>query len=162
MHRTIRTCLTLASLAIATPLVAGAPWISIELPANRIDPETRGAYLVVRTYHHATPVQLVMRGTAEGLVNSTRRSVALEFRSTSQTGVFALDRTWGDSGPWVLDIRAFNGSAEISAVVGVGTTGEAAFVRVPLTVQGYPRAARHGEVDAMLQALAHGQTPHPL
>ena len=162
MHRTLRTCFTLASLTIATPLVAGAPWISIELPANRINPETRGAYLVVRTYFHATPAQLVMRGTAEGLVNGVRRSVPLAFRTTSQTGVVALDKTWGDGGPWVLDVRAFNGSLEMSAVVGVGTTGEAVLVRVPLGPGGAPRTVTRGEVETMLQALARGQTPPPL
>lgn len=162
MHRTLRTCLTLASLTIATPLVAGSPWISIELPANRINPETRDAYLVVRTYYHATPAQLVMRGTAEGLVNGVRRSRPLAFRTTGQTGVVALDRNWGNGGPWVLDIRAFNGSIEMSAVVGVGATGEAAFVRVPLSISGVPRTPTNGEVNEMLQALAQGRTPPPL
>lgn len=162
MKAALRILATIASITTATPLLAGAPWISIELPANRIDPETRGAFLVVRTYHHATPVQLVMRGNAEGLVNGARRSVALSYRSTTQTGVFALDKNWGDGGPWVLDIRAFNGSMEFSAVVGVGTTGEVAFVRVPLAIGGAPRTASRGEVESMLQALARGQTPPPL
>lgn len=162
MRSQARLLATLIALTAATPLVAGAPWISIELPANRIDPETRGAYLVVRTYYHATPAQLIMRGTAEGVVNGARRSVTLSYRSTSQTGVFALDKTWGDEGAWVLDIRAFNGSLEMSAVVGVGTTGEAVFVRVPLGLNGAPRTVSRGEVETMLQALARGQTPPPL
>ena len=162
MHRTLRSAFVIASLTVATPLMAGAPWISVELPPNRINPETRDAYLIVRTYFHAVPAQLVMRGTAEGLVNGVRRSMPLAFRTTSQTGVVALDRNWGDGGPWVLDIRAFNGSFEMSAVVGVGTTGEATFVRVPLAIGGMPRTPTRAEVGEMLEALAHGRTPPPL
>src|SRR5690606_14581273 len=35
-------------LALATPALAGPPWISIEYPANPLDPATRGALMVIR------------------------------------------------------------------------------------------------------------------
>jgi hypothetical protein len=159
----IRHALLLAAgLLAASPALAGSPWISVELPANRIDPETRGAYLVVRTYYHATPAQLLMRGTAEGVVNGQRRSVPLSYRPTSHTGVYALERNWDAEGVWVLDIRAFNGTFEMSAVVGVGPEGEAVFVRVPLARTGAPRAVSSSELSGMLASLAEGRAPPPL
>ena len=43
---------TLASFVVAGLAAAGPPWIAIEYPANPHDPNTRGAFLTVRTYHH--------------------------------------------------------------------------------------------------------------
>lgn len=149
------------TLLAATPAVAGPPWISIELPANPFS-EARGAFLVVHTYHHGTPVQLVMQGTAEGLVNGARRSVSLEFTAMSQTGAFAVSRSWPSEGVWVLDIQSFDGHFAISAVVGVGASGEVNLVRVPLARTGAPRTVSRGEIDAMLRALAAGQQPPAL
>lgn len=158
-----RTALALAAVLTASPVLAkGPPWISVELPANRLNPETRGAYLTVRTYHHATPVQLVMRGTAEGLVNGQRRSVDLVFRHTRETGVFALDRSWDTAGVWVLDIRSFDGHFEMSAVVGVGADGEVTMVRVPMSRVGAPRTVSRGEVETILASLDRGQSPPAL
>lgn len=158
-----RTALLLAGLLAAGPALAkGPPWISVELPPNRLDPDTRGAFATIRTYHHQTPAQLIMRGTAEGLVNGRRVSVPLSYRHTRQTGVFALDRTWDSTGVWVLDVRAFDGHFEMSAVVGIGTTGEATFVRVPLSRSGAPRTVSQGEVSGMLTSLLNGQAPAPL
>ena len=34
----------------------GPPWISIEYPANPLDPSTRGGYLLVHTFHHQQAV----------------------------------------------------------------------------------------------------------
>ncbi|HEX6058177.1 MAG TPA: hypothetical protein VFZ11_04085, partial [Gemmatimonadaceae bacterium] len=63
----------------AAPATAGPPWISIEYPANPLDRTTKGAYLLVHAFHHGTPVGLPVRGTAEGLVNGARRTIALDF-----------------------------------------------------------------------------------
>lgn len=158
-----RTVLALAAVLTASPALAkGPPWMSIELPANRFNAETRDAYLTVRTYHHGTPAQLVMRGTAEGLVRGERRSVDLVFRHTRDAGVFALDRSWDTTGVWVLDVRAFNGHFEMSAVVGVGANGEVNLVRVPLARTGAPRTVSRGEVETILASLDRGQSPPPL
>lgn len=157
-----RSLLLAALVTTASPLVAGSPWISIELPANRMSEDTRGAFLTVRTYYHQTPAQLAMRGTAEGLVDGRRASIPLSYRTPRQTGVTALEQNWEQRGVWLLDIRAFNGNSEISAVVGVGQSGEAAFVRVPLARTGAPRTVSRGEVEAMLASLERGQTPPAL
>ena len=62
------------SIAMSTPGSVGPPWISLEMPANPLDPETRNAVLVVRAYHHATPAGYSLAGTAEGVVNGERRA----------------------------------------------------------------------------------------
>src|SRR5881227_3958854 len=81
---------------------AGPPWISIEYPANPLDPSTRGAYLLVHAFHHQIPTQSVITGTAEGLIHGERKSVALRFDNTSRPGVYALQKQWGDDGVWSL------------------------------------------------------------
>ena len=51
----------------------GPPWISIEYPANPHDPASRGAVLVVNTFHHGTPTDFTITGKAEGMVNGVRK-----------------------------------------------------------------------------------------
>ena len=53
--------------------VFGPPWISIEYPANPFDRSSRGAYLYVHTFHHDDAVEATLTGTAEGIVDGTRR-----------------------------------------------------------------------------------------
>ncbi len=111
MSRTTLTMLGVAGLLIALPLIGaastksyGPPWIAVELPANPLDPATRGAALVVRTYRHSEPVSFALRGTAEGLVGNERRSIPLEFESTGQRGVYRVDQTWPTEGSWIIAI----------------------------------------------------------
>ncbi len=84
----------------------GPPWVSIQFPANPMDPATRGAALIVRTFHHEYPAGVPVRGTAEGLVNGERRTIELDFRETSEPGVYAVDQNWPAEGDWVLAISA--------------------------------------------------------
>ena len=86
---------TIAALALVTlggaassPAVLGPPWISIEYPVNPYDSDARGAYLMVHAFHHQTPTGLPVEGRAEGLVAGARKTVTLEFRATSKSGVF--------------------------------------------------------------------------
>ncbi len=103
-----------ALLAVAVPSVvfAGPPWISIELPANPWDRDTRGAFLVVHTYHHGTVIEAPLSGTAEGMVGGKRRSVALTFEKTARPGVYTLSNQWGNQGRWVLLITLSQSSME--------------------------------------------------
>ena len=76
------------SALVATPALAGPPWISIELPANPYDQATRGAFLLVHAFHHGEPIGYLVTGTAEGIVGGERRSIKLEFSETSRDGVY--------------------------------------------------------------------------
>ncbi len=104
------------------PAPVGPPWISLELPANPLDPETRDAALVVHAYHHGSPAGYPISGRAEGLVNGERRSVSLEFTATARPGVYALTQQWPAEGDWVLAI-AVGEDADASLFVELGPDG---------------------------------------
>ena len=151
----MRSLIALTALLIAAPAVAGPPWISVELPANPFDRATRGAYLVVHTYHHEMQVPYVISGTAEGLVGGQRRSVRLDATPTGRTGSFAIRKNWASEGVWVLKIGVED--VDVGAAIGVGADGEVAFVRVPTGREGAPRVVARAEVETMLRALADGR-----
>jgi hypothetical protein len=168
--------LSLAGMAFALPasgrpvhagpaMLVGPPWISIEVPPNPYDPETRGAYLVVNTFHHGDAVSHPLTGTAEGLVNGKRQSLKLNFDKTARPGRFALRKQWPGEGPWVLVIRtgeAGDSDYQATAIVEIGSNGQLASVKVP-TVQrdGWtvPRAVTAQEIEAALTARLAAAAP---
>jgi hypothetical protein len=148
------------SVLLATPALAGPPWISVEFRAYHSGQSD--GWLVVRTFHHGTPSAFgALSGTAVGIVGGRRTVLPLRFEPLSgETGVFLVPATWTVGTAWVLDIALAGGEhGDAGAVVGVGPSGEPAFVRFPRTIEGMTRAATDGEVDALLQALATGREP---
>jgi hypothetical protein len=153
---------TLAGLVAAAPSSAarraGPPWISIEYPANPLDPSTRGAYLLVHAFHHQIPTQSVVSGTAEGLVRGERKSVALRFDNTSRPGVYALQKQWGDEGVWSLLISVNQHASDpAQALVELADDGSISSVRVPTRRDRewtIPRGVTSQEVEQSLQARA--------
>jgi hypothetical protein len=163
-NRIFATALAAAALVgIATPAHAGPPWVSVELPANPMDPTTKGAYLLVHTFHHQIVLQQALEGRAEGLVNGKRQTVTLAFNSTSREFVQALRRNWPTEGAWVLVITAggHDGSG-VTALVGIGVDGQVRSVNVPTEVRnGYtvPRQVTDADVDALLSRMAAADSP---
>jgi len=102
------------------PTAYGPPWMSVEMPANPLDPATREAAFVVRTYRHSRPEATPLTGTAEGVVDGERRSVSLTFRPTGQPGVFAVDQSWSETGTWVLAIST---SERVHMLIEMGSGG---------------------------------------
>ena len=155
---------TLAALALvtvgaaATPAVLGPPWISIEYPVNPYDRDSRDAFLMVHAFHHQTPTGFPVEGRAEGIVAGARKTLTLEFRATSKSGVYALTPQWPNSGSWVLVIDAKQGENDrATALVEIGKDGRVSGVRVPtrpMKGNGYPIpvGVTAADVDA---ALAH-------
>src|SRR5919202_1268821 len=103
----------LLALLAALPLVAvgavraappGPPWISIGSPPSPYDATTRDAYLLVHAFHHGTPADYPVTGTAEGIVRGERRSLRLAFGTTSRAGTYALQKQWPAEGVWTLVI----------------------------------------------------------
>jgi hypothetical protein len=145
----------LASLSLPATLVAkGPPWISIELPANPWDRETKDAFLVVHAFHHGTPLPLPLTGTAEGIVDGKRRSVPLTFERTSRQGAYAMKNTWGNSGRWVLVITVTQGDQDdiAQAVVKIDN-GQVIGVQVPTRPNpdgNFPRKITKQEIEAAL------------
>jgi hypothetical protein len=150
---------SLAALAWAPAPVLGPPWISIEYPPSPYDQTTRGAFLLVHAFHHATPADLPVSGTAEGVVGGQRRSVRLEFARTSRAGTYALSKQWPTEGVWTLVITVSQGSpnAGATALVEVAPSGDVASVKVPTEQRGawqIPKRVSMQEVDAALRARA--------
>lgn len=153
---TMATALVL-SAAAATPALAGPPWLSIELPANPLDASTKGAFLVVRTYHHDRTMAFPIEARAEGIVNGKRTSIPLTLERTSQEGAYALRKAWPDAGDWVLVITGMPGKGSVTALVSV-SDGVVRNVRVPskTTEDGrwtVPTQVTQAEVEAELKSL---------
>jgi hypothetical protein len=148
--------LTLTAFSSA---LAGPPWISIEYPANPFDATSRGAFLTVRTYHHREFQSRTVTGTAEGVVDGKRQTMALDIRPGSQVGMYVVRWQRPATGRWVLVINSGSGGiTEATAVVEISPTGSVANVTVPTRAiaNGWisPRAVATSEIDALLQGRA--------
>jgi len=96
----------------------------------------------------ASPAEVKLTGTAEGLVNGERRSVTLEVVPTSKPGVWAVKKSSLGEGRWILAIRAGIAGHSIGTVVELGPNGE--YRAAPsVSVQELPR-----RVEAALKARA--------
>lgn len=147
----------LFSLAGATPAFAGPPWLSIELPANPLDPTTRGAFLLVHTFHHDRTVSFPIEARAEGIIKGERKTIRLSLDKTSRDGVYALRQTWPMEGNWVLVITGMPGEGSVTALVGI-SDGNVRSVRVPSrTVENgrwvVPTQVSQADVEAELRDL---------
>lgn len=136
----------------------GPPWVSIEYPVNPYDASARGAYLLVHVFHHGTPTASPLSGTAEGVVNGERKSVALRFDATSRPGVFALRKQWDNAGVWDLVISVEeHGDNMAQALVELAADGGVASVRVPTREERdwtIPRRLTAQEIEASLRTRA--------
>lgn len=164
MSFSIRRSLPMIVVALAVTAavaLAGPPWISIEYPANPLDPTTRDAVLVVNTYHHGTPTQYALAGTAEGIVRGERRTVNLRFTPTGRASSQALTRQWPTEGRWVLHITLKQGDeTEAGALVVLGADGTPSRVTVPTRRQDQwviPRAITAAEIAAALSEAGEQQ-----
>lgn len=146
-------------LTASSSALAGPPWISIEYPANPFDATSRGAFLTVRTYHHGAFQSKTVTGTAEGVVDGKRQSMALDIRAGSQPGMYVVRWQQPAAGRWVLVINSGSaGVTEATAVVEISPSGGVAGVTVPTRSIGNgwisPRAVAASEIDALLQGRA--------
>ena len=144
------------ALVAATPSF-GPPWISIETPPNPFDATSRGAFLVVHTYHHGDVVASGVTGSAEGIVSGARRSIPLAFDTTSRRGIYALRKQWPTEGTWMLVINTGGQAQGVTALVDIGSDGTAANVRVPTRRSGgwdLPQQVTGRDIDSALQSRA--------
>ena len=147
-----------AALGAATPAHAGPPWISVELPANPLDPTTRGAFLLVHTFHHQSAVAEALSGRAEGIVDGRRQTITLSFETTSRAGVRALRKSWPAGGTWVL-VLTTGQHGDATALVGIGSDGTVRSIVVPSRTDGrhvIPTKVTQADVESMLTRLASG------
>jgi hypothetical protein len=174
MRKTLRTFARPAVLAAAPLLlaaaaaIAGPPWISLEYPPNRLDPQTRGALAVVHMYHHEHQGQFPVEGTAEGVVDGNRVSIPLEFTPVGDRGSWAVRGDIPGEGNWVLAIHGTDGvtKVEVSLLAALADGNrEVSFVKVPRASEGnWPRLATDRDIESMLRtavvmAEAQGASP---
>lgn len=160
MLRSLRSRFAFAgflTLVVSAVALSGPPWIAIEYPVNPHDPNTRGAFMTIRTYHHGSLVGYEIGGTAEGLVNGRRQSARLDIRRLPQAGMYVVRWQKPAAGKWALVISTSRDGAHMaSAVVDVNSRGEVAGVTVPSNpIEGgrwqVPRRVAATEVEALLR-----------
>ena len=133
--------------AMQVALAAGFTF-TIGNPVASQDFRSKTAAFVFRTEGCADSVKPQIGGTAEGLVNGVRRSVALNVVETSKPGVYAVSRNWPDEGAWVVALKGTCADANAGAIVPIGPKG---FIRE--SSKFFPRAATDAEVETSLKAL---------
>ena len=142
------------ALAAAAPMF-GPPWISIETPPNPFDATSRGAFLVVHTYHHGEVVASGVSGSAEGIVSGSRRTIPLVFDTTTRRGSYALRKQWPTEGTWMLVINTGGRAQGVTALVDISSQGDVAGVRVPTrrSSDGWdlPQQVTARDIDAALE-----------
>jgi hypothetical protein len=158
----------LTSLAASIPLLAGAtrattpmfggPWISVEAPVNPYDESVRGALFLVHTFHHGYKVNLPLSGTAEGLVDGQRKSVALTMMKSAELGTRGVRNEWGVKGTWTVLVTAKQGEIPIQAVVEIDADGSVGRISIPKEPSGKARTLSVAEIDRGLRERAAAPT----
>ena len=156
--RTAAACAAVLVLVAWTSAPIGPPWISIEHPPSPYDATTRDAFLLVHAFHHGTPANFPVLGSAEGMVGGERVSRRLAFTRTSRTGVYALARQWSGDGVWTLVISVKQAEKDsVTALVELAPTGQVASVTVPTERRdgwNVPKDVSMRDVDAALRGRA--------
>ncbi len=124
---------------------------SIGSPVAAQDFVAKTAAFAFRTEGCAEPAKAQISGTAEGLIGSERRSVALKIGAMSKPGVYAVYQNWPQGGAWVVNLRGTCAGENAGAIVPIGPKG---FMRE--SAKFYPRAATPEEIEASLKALPQG------
>ncbi len=142
-----------ATVALVKLALAAGFTFSIGNPVASQDFRYKTAAFVFRTEGCADSVKPQIGGTAEGIVNGVRRSVALNVVETSRPGVYAVGRNWPGEGSWVVALNGTCADANAGAIVPIGPHG---FIRE--AAKFYARPATNAEIEQSLTALAKGDT----
>ncbi|QQS36077.1 MAG: hypothetical protein IPM56_17850 [Ignavibacteriales bacterium] len=122
MYRIINSTLTvfLLSLFIYTSAFAGGFHISVKKSNGENSAYAKNVMLVVQPFGCHQPTDAEVSGTAEGIVNGTRKTIDLKFVRNDK-GESTLTKQWPDEGVWVIAINASYNNAKSSALVEIGT-----------------------------------------
>jgi hypothetical protein len=136
------------TLAIGSPVAASFPATDNSPTQGR---KVKDAAFAVRTENCADPAKAQITGTAEGLVNGVRQSVALRLISASGPGVYLVSREWPSQGVWVVNLSGVCAGAKAGALVPIGPNG---YLRE--SSKFFPRSTTEAEIEASLKSLAGG------
>ena len=122
MYRIINSffAVFLVSLFVYTSATAGGFHISVKKNNGDATAYAKNVMLVVQPFGCHKPTDAQVNGTAEGIVNGTRKTIELKFVKNSN-GESTLTKQWPDEGVWVIAINASYNDALSSALVEVGT-----------------------------------------
>ena len=138
----------------ATRAVKSPAWLSIESPVSPYNPIERGAvFLVHATLPGSIPDIASLSGSAEGIVNGTRKSVSIHFDTTNRPGTFAVRKQWGAAGVWLVRVSLLT----TTAIVTLDRNGDVASARVPAAPGSgtlLPRPVTAREIDSVLAEAA--------
>jgi hypothetical protein len=137
------------SLGIGAPSAAIAPGAAGNVGIKKFDKV--GSVMAVRAENCADLSKVEITGTAEGLVDGMRRSLALKLVTGTVLGAFIVSHEW-PRGTWVVSLTGTCGGAKASAIVPIGADGN--YIRE--SSKFYPRAATGAEIEASLKTLAGG------
>ena len=144
--------LGIVTSAVAALAFAQTFTFTIGSPVASLDGRSKLAAFVFRTEGCADATKAQIDGTAEGLIQGTRKSVALKLVAMSTPGVYAVYPTWPADGDWVVSLHGTCAGASASALIPIGPGG---FIRA--SSKFFPRLATAAELDAALQTLSQGR-----
>jgi len=144
--------LDFVAAVVATLGGAQAFTFTIGSPVASQDGRSKMAAFVFRTEGCAEVTKAQVSGTAEGLVQGARKSVALNLVAMSTPGVYAVYPTWPAEGAWIVSLRGTCAGATAGALIPIGPGG---FIRASSKM--FTRPATPPEVDAALQNLSQGR-----
>ena len=99
---------------------------------------------------------VMMTGSAEGLINGERRSVRLTLIPIdSAEGVYGVLKQWKNGGHWVVQLNGTCSNPKASASTLV-PMNDGTFIREKIEVLGEPATKK--QVDAALAAIARSQS----
>ena len=147
--------LALLGFALATQAAAGTFFrLEVGPPAaagfDTKVKDVKKVVLAVRPLLCDDPAGVTITGTAEGVVNGRRQSMALRLVSMPTAGVHAIPREWPDGGQWVLHLSGTCPSPKAAASTIVPVAGNS-FIREKTQVLREP--ATPAQIEAALRAL---------
>jgi hypothetical protein len=135
-------------LSIGSPVAATVPGAATSpSPIKKTD-----AAFAVRAENCAATSKLHLAGTAEGMVNGTRRSVPVNLFAGSAPGAYVVSRDWPAQGRWVVSISAFCGDLKAGALVPIGPGG---YIREAAKL--LSRSPKEEEIQKALKELDAGK-----
>jgi hypothetical protein len=150
MNRKRKLILLTLALGTAASLMAGGFVLQIGKPSANPEAQAKNAVLVVRGYSCVEQEKTRVTGTAEGVVNGRRESIALNLIPLSAQSTYAVTQQWPGDGRWVLTFVMANAHfGQQSAMVKVdgGAVDWAGVTRIN-------HAATRDEIKAALDTTA--------
>jgi hypothetical protein len=119
-HSLFVSALALASVAA---LWAGGLFVVPGNPDANAEARAHKAVLTLRLAGCHEPQKAPLTGTAIGIIDGRKQTIALQIDALSEPGTYALTRQWPEKGRWVLEFIAKDQGRITSTLVAVGPGG---------------------------------------